>query len=343
MKFTTKQIAEMLNGVVDGDPNIMLNQLAKIEEGCTHSLSFLANPKYNEHLYLTGASAVIVNKSFVPEKEVDPTLIRVDDAYSAFAQLLRIVEDMQKQKTGIEQPSYIHESASINEGVYIGAFVYIGKNVKIGENVNLYPHCYIGDNVRIEDNCTLYSGVKVYHNCEIEKNSTIHAGAIIGSDGFGFAPNTGNSYDKIPQIGNVIIKEGVDIGANTCIDRATMGSTVIHKGVKLDNMIQVAHNVEIGENTVIASQTAIAGSSKVGKNCMIGGQVAIAGHLSIADNVKVAGKSGIAKDIKEDGRILQGPLAFDIKDFQRSYIYFRQLPNWAERLDEIEKQLKQEA
>lgn len=339
MKFTANQIAEMLNGVVDGDPNIMLNQLAKIEEGSLHSLSFLSNPKYNEYLYETKSSAVIVNKSFVPDKKVETTLIKVDDAYASFAQLLRIVEDLQKKKSGIEDLSFIHDTALIGNEVYVGAFAYIGKNVSIGNNVKIYPHCYIGDNVKIADNCSLYSGVKIYHSCEIEKNTTIHAGVIVGSDGFGFAPNTGNSYDKIPQIGNVVIKEGVEIGANTCIDRATMGSTIIHKGVKLDNMIQVAHNVEIGENTVIASHTAIAGSSKVGENCMIGGQVAIAGHLSIANNVKVAGKTGIAKDIKEDGKILQGPLAFDLKDFQRSYIYFRQLPQWAKRIDELEKKI----
>jgi len=339
MKFTANQIAEMLNGVVDGDPNIMLNQLAKIEEGSMHSLSFLSNPKYNEYLYETKSSAVIVNKSFVPDKKVEATLIKVDDAYASFAQLLRIVEDLQKKKSGIEDLSFIHDTASVGNEVYVGAFAYIGKNVSIGNNVKIYPHCYIGDNVKIADNCSLYSGVKIYHSCEIEKNTTIHAGVIVGSDGFGFAPNTGNSYDKIPQIGNVVIKEGVEIGANTCIDRATMGSTIIHKGVKLDNMIQVAHNVEIGENTVIASHTAIAGSSKVGENCMIGGQVAIAGHLSIANNVKVAGKTGIAKDIKEDGKILQGPLAFDLKDFQRSYIYFRQLPQWAKRIDELEKKI----
>ena len=339
MKFTANQIAEMLNGVVDGDPNITLNQLAKIEEGSMHSLSFLSNPKYNEYLYETKSSAVIVNKSFVPDKKVETTLIKVDDAYASFAQLLRIVEDLQKKKSGIEDLSYIHDTASVGKEVYVGAFAYIGKNVSIGNNVKIYPHCYIGDNVKIADNCSLYAGVKIYHSCEIGKNTTVHAGVIIGSDGFGFAPNTGNSYDKIPQIGNVVIKEGVEIGANTCIDRATMGSTIIHKGVKLDNMIQVAHNVEIGENTVIASHTAIAGSSKVGENCMIGGQVAIAGHLSIANNVKVAGKTGIAKDIKEDGKTLQGPLAFDLKDFQRSYIYFRQLPKWAKRIDELEKKI----
>ena len=243
-----------------------------------------------------------------------------------------------KKREGIEQPCFIDETTEIGKNIYIGAFAYIGKNVTIGENVHIYPHCYVGDHVTIEKNSTLYSGVKVYHNCHINQNSTIHSGSVIGSDGFGFAPNTDKAYDKIPQIGNVIIKEGVEIGANTCIDRATMGSTIIHKGVKLDNMIQVAHNVEIGENTVIASHTAIAGSSKIGRNCMIGGQVAIAGHLTIANHVKIAGKTGIAKSVTKDGEILQGPLAFNLKDFQRSYIFFRQLPMLARRIEKLEKE-----
>ena len=339
MKFTVKQIAGLLNGTVEGDSKVILNQLTKIEEGIPNSLSFLANSKYNDYLYTTKSSVVIVNNSFVPEKPFTATLIRVKDAYASFAQLMRIVEDLQKEKTGIEIPSFIHHTSTTGTDVYIGAFAYIGKDVILGNNVEIYPNSYIGDNVHIGDNCTIYAGVKIYENCEIERNTTIHAGAVIGADGFGFAPNTVNSYDKIPQIGNVIIKEGVEIGANTCIDRATMGSTLIHKGVKLDNLIQIAHNVEIGENTVIASQTAVAGSSKIGSNCMIGGQVAIAGHLTVANNVKIAGKSGIASDVKIEGKILQGPLAFDIKDFQRSYIYFRKLPKLVSRIEEIEKQL----
>ena len=342
MKFTAKQIAELLSGTVEGDSSVILNQLTKIEEGVTNSLSFLANPKYNAYLYNTQSSAVIVNNTFTQEKPINTTLIRVEDAYASFAQLMRIIEDLQKEKTGIEIPSFIHHTSKVGEDCYIGAFAYLGENVKLGKKVKIYPNCYIGENVTIGDNCTLFSGVKVYENCEIDQNSTIHAGAVIGSDGFGFAPNTGNSYDKIPQIGNVHIEEGVEIGANTCIDRATMGSTIIRKGVKLDNLIQVAHNVEIGENTVIASQTAIAGSSKVGSNCMIGGQVAIAGHLTVANNVKVAGKTGIASDVKTDGKILQGPLAFDIKDFQRSYIYFRKLPKLAQKIDELEKKLSKQ-
>ena len=338
MEFTISQIAEMLNGEVIGNPNVYINQLTKIEEGRENSLSFLSNPKYTEYIYKTKSSAVIVNKDFVPHQQLNTTLIKVKDAYASFAQLLRIVEGFQKKREGIEQPCFIDETAEIGKNIYIGAFAYIGKNVRIGDNVHIYPHCYIGDHVTIKNNSTLYSGVKVYHNCCIDQNSTIHSGSVIGSDGFGFAPNTDKAYDKIPQIGNVIIKEGVEIGANTCIDRATMGSTIIHKGVKLDNMIQVAHNVEIGENTVIASHTAIAGSSKVGKNCMIGGQVAIAGHLTIANNVKIAGKTGIAKSVTKDGEILQGPLAFNLKDFQRSYIFFRQLPMLAKRIEKLEKE-----
>ena len=340
MKFTAKQIAEMLNGVVEGDANVILNQLTKIEEGVANSLSFLANSKYIDYLYTTKSSVVIVNNTFVAEKTFATTLIRVDDAYASFAKLMRIADSLQKEKIGIEIPSYIHHSSPIGKDNYIGAFAYIGKNVKLGDKVKIYPNCYIGDHVEIGDNCTIYAGVNIYENCEISKNTTIHAGAVIGSDGFGFAPNTGQSYDKIPQIGNVQIKEGVEIGANTCVDRATMGSTIIHKGVKLDNLIQIAHNVEIGENTVIASQTAIAGSSKVGSNCMIGGQVAIAGHLNVANHVKVAGKTGIASDVKIEGKILQGPLAFDIKDFQRSYIYFKKLPKLVNRIENLEKQLK---
>lgn len=338
MEFTISKIAEMLNGEVIGNPKIRINQLTKIEEGCEHSLSFLSNPKYTEYIYKTKSSAVIVNKDFVPYQKINTTLIKVKDAYTSFAQLLKIVEDIQKKREGIEQPCFIDETAIIDENIYIGAFSYIGKNVRIGKNVHIYPQCYIGENVTIKNNSTLYSGVKIYHNCHIDKNSTIHSGSVIGSDGFGFAQNTERAYDKIPQVGNVIIKEDVEIGANTCIDRATMGSTIINKGVKLDNMIQVAHNVEIGENTVIASHTAIAGSSKIGENCMIGGQVAIAGHLTIANRVKIAGKTGIAKSVLKDGEILQGPLAFNLKDFQRSYIFFKQLPMLAKRIEKLEKE-----
>tara|TARA_B100000780_G_C21091131_1_gene439742 strand:+ start:161 stop:1183 length:1023 start_codon:yes stop_codon:yes gene_type:complete len=339
MKFTASKISQMLNGVVEGNPNIILNKLTKIEEGCENGLSFLSNLKYKEYLYTTAASAVIIDKHFVLEKKVQATLIRVNNPYNSFAKLLQIIEDLQKKDFGIEQLSHIDKTAIIPENIFIGAFAYIGKNVYLGNNVRIYPHCYIGENVKINDGCTLYSGVKIYHDCQIEKNCTLHAGVVIGSDGFGFASNNEKTFDKIPQIGNVVIHQEVEIGANTCIDRATMGSTIVHRGVKLDNMIQIAHNVEVGENTVIASQTAIAGSSKIGKNCMIGGHVAIAGHLSIADNVKIAGKSGVSKSITQKGRIIQGNLAFDIKEFQRSYIYFRQLPALNKRIIDLEKKL----
>jgi UDP-3-O-[3-hydroxymyristoyl] glucosamine N-acyltransferase len=340
MKFTTHEISQMLDGIVEGNSNITLNKLTKIQEGCKNGLSFLANLKYKEHLYSTEASAVIIDKDLILEKEVKVTLIRVDNAYNSFARLLRIIENLQKKDSEIENLSYIDKSAKIGKDIYVGAFTYIGKNVSIGNNVKIYPHCYIGQNVTINNGCTLYSGVKIYHDCQIEQNCTVHSGAVIGADGFGFAPNSENAFDKIPQIGNVVIHEEVEIGANTCIDRATLGSTVIHRGVKLDNMIQIAHNVEVGKNTVIASQTAVAGSSKIGENCMIGGHVAIAGHLVIADNVKIAGKSGISKNITKKGRVLQGNLAFDIKDFQRSYVYFRQLPSWNKRIIDLEKKLQ---
>tara|TARA_B110000858_G_C17783179_1_gene465837 strand:+ start:822 stop:1844 length:1023 start_codon:yes stop_codon:yes gene_type:complete len=339
MKFTAKKISQMLNGVVEGNPDVILNKVTKIEEGSKNGLCFLSNSRYKEHIYTTDASAIIINKHFVLEKEVQATLIRVDNPYNSFAKLLQIIEDLREQDFRIESLSHIDKTAIIPKNVFIGAFAYIGKNVSLGNNVRIYPHCYIGDNVKINDGCTLYSGVKIYYDCQIEKNCIIHAGVVIGSDGFGFAPNNEKTFDKIPQIGNVVIHPEVEIGANTCIDRATMGSTIIHAGVKLDNLIQIAHNVEIGENTVIASQTAIAGSSKVGKNCMIGGHVAIAGHLSIADNVKIAGKSGISKSITQKGRILQGNLAFDIKKFQRSYVYFRQLPDLNKRIIDLEKKL----
>jgi UDP-3-O-[3-hydroxymyristoyl] glucosamine N-acyltransferase len=339
MKFTANKISQMLNGVVEGNPDIILNKVTTIEEGGENGLSFLSNLKYKDYLYRTSASAVIIDKQFVLEKEVQTTLIRVDNPYNSFAKFLQIIEELEKKDFGIEQLSHIDKTAIMPKNIFIGAFAYIGKNVYLGNNVRIYPHCYIGENVKINDGCTLYSGVKIYHDCQIEKNCILHAGVVIGSDGFGFASNNDKTFNKIPQIGNVIIHQEVEIGANTCIDRATIGSTIIHRGVKLDNMIQIAHNVEVGENTVIASQTAIAGSSKIGKNCMIGGHVAIAGHLSIADNVKIAGKSGISKSITQKGRILQGNLAFDIKKFQRSYIYFRQLPSLNKRIIDLEKKL----
>jgi UDP-3-O-[3-hydroxymyristoyl] glucosamine N-acyltransferase len=342
MKFTAKQLADVLNGIVDGNPDVLVSKLSKIEEGVPESVSFLANPQYTPYIYTTDASVVIVNNDFKPENPLkkDLTLIRVEDAYKAFAKLLETYNQLQLNKKGIDQLSHISESAKVGDGVYIGAFVYIGSNSKIGDNVKIYPHCYIGDNVEIKNNTTLFPGVKVYASCVIGADCTIHAGVIIGADGFGFAPDSAG-YKKVPQIGNVIIEDRVEIGSNTTIDRATLGSTVIRKGVKLDNLIQIAHNVEIGENTVIAAQTGIAGSAKIGKNCMIGGQVGIVGHITIADNVKIAAQSGIGSSITKEGEIVQGSPAFQIGDYKRSYVSFRNLPQIQEKIQTLEKEIQQ--
>ncbi|MFK8060853.1 MAG: UDP-3-O-(3-hydroxymyristoyl)glucosamine N-acyltransferase [Polaribacter sp.] len=339
MKFTAQQIADILEGDIIGNPNEEVSKLSKIEEGEKGSLTFLSNPKYNSYLYTTNASIAIVNKSFKPEKEISTTLIKVDDAYKSFSKLLEFYNEVKNNKVGIEQPNFISDSSKIGENVYLGAFSYIGENVVIGNDVKIYPNTYIGDNTVIGDNCIIFSGVKIYSETQIGNNCKIHSGAIIGSDGFGFAPNEKGEFKAIPQIGNVIIEDNVDIGSSCTIDRATLGSTIIRKGVKLDNQIQVAHNVEIGENTVIASQTGIAGSTKIGKNCMIGGQVGIVGHLKIGDNVKILAQAGISKSIK-DNEILNGSPAFKIQDFTKSYVYFRNLPKIATKISNIEKELK---
>ncbi len=337
MEFTAQQISDLLQGTVDGDASAKVNRLSKIEEGEPGSLTFLANPKYTSFIYSTRASVVIVDRSFVPEQPVTATLVRVDSAYQAFAKLLEIYNQIRRDKKGVEQPSFISASATVGKDVYIGAFAYIGEQVRIGQNVKIYPHVYIGDNVTIGDNTTLFPGVKVYSDCIIGHDCTLHAGVIIGADGFGFAPNSENNYQKVAQIGNVIIHDHVEIGANTTVDRATLGSTVIHRGVKLDNLIQVAHNVEIGENTVVAAQTGIAGSTKIGKNCMIGGQVGIVGHITLADGVKIAAQSGIGTSIVNPGEILQGSPAFGIGDYKRTYVVFRKLPDLEKRIQALEK------
>jgi UDP-3-O-[3-hydroxymyristoyl] glucosamine N-acyltransferase len=342
MEFSAEQLAEHLGGTVEGNPQAMVNTFAKIEEGKPGALSFLANPKYNQYIYDTESSIVIVNKDFQLEKEISTTLLRVENAYSSFAVLLNMYNEFKHNKVGIDKKAHISDSAVLGENLYIGAFAFIGDNVKIGENVKIYPNCYIGDNSVIGDNTTLHPGVKIYHECIIGADCAIHAGVVIGADGFGFAPNSENQYNKVAQIGNVIIEDHVEIGAGTTIDRATMGSTIIRKGVKLDNLIQIAHNCEVGENTVIAAQTGVAGSTKIGANCMIGGQVAIIGHATIADNVKIAAKSGIPSSIKKEGEIVMGPVAFNIKDFQKSYILFRRLPQLADRLKKLESFLKSE-
>ncbi len=339
MEFKALQIAEILEGEIQGNPEESVYTLTKIEEGKKGGLTFLANPKYTPHIYETEASIVIVNKDFTPEKEISSTLIKVDDAYLAFTKLLQFYDEYRKSlKVGIEQPSFISETAQVGDNVYIGAFSYIGENVVIEENVKIYPNSYIGDNTKISVGTTINAGVKIYNDTQIGENCTIHSGAVIGADGFGFAPNSNNEYSKVPQIGNVILEDNVEIGANTTVDRATLGSTIIRKGVKLDNHIQIAHNVEIGEDTVIASQTGVAGSSKIGKKAMIAGQVGIIGHIQLGDNIKIAAQSGIGNDLP-DGAIVQGSPAYGVGDYKRSYVYFKKLPDLVKRINELEKNL----
>jgi len=339
MKFTAGQIAGILDGVVFGNPDAEVYKLAKIEEGTEGSLTFLANTKYSNYLYTTNATIVIVNKSYELENEVKATLIKVDDAYSSFSKLLEYYNQIKLMKSGIEQPSVISDGVIYGDDLYLGSFCYIGKNVRIGNNVKIYPNSFIGDNVTIGDNCVFFAGVRVYSETEIGNHVTIHSGSIIGSDGFGFAPQEDGSFTKIPQIGNVVIEDYVEIGSCSTIDRATLGTTYIRKGVKLDNQIQVAHNVEIGENTVIAAQTGIAGSTKIGKNCMIGGQVGIAGHITIGNYVKIQAQSGIGKSLK-DGEVVQGSPAFNYGDFAKSFVHFRNLPKIVNEIEELKKNNK---
>ena len=338
MKFTAKQIAQILDGEIEGCPEEEVSRLSKIEEGTKGSLTFLSNPKYNSYLYTTQASITIVNQTFQLEKQVSTTLIRVKDAYKSFSKLLEFYNQVKNNKEGREEPYYISESASIGKHEYIGAFSYIGENVVIGENVKIYPNSYIGDNVTIGDNCLIFAGVKIYSETEIGNNCTFHSGCIIGSDGFGFTPNDEGELIKVPQTGNVIIEDNVDIGSSSTIDRATLGATIIRSGVKLDNQVQIAHNVEIGKNTAIAAQTGIAGSTKVGENCMIGGQVGISGHLNLGNNLKIQAQSGISKSLK-DNEIVQGSPAFGYSDFNKSYVYFKNLPKIIGRINKIEKEL----
>ena len=338
MKFTAEQIAGILEGDVVGNPNVEVYKLAKIEEGTEGSLTFLANPKYQNYIYTTQASITIVNRSFEAEQSITTTLIKVDDAYASFSKLLEYYNQVKLMKSGIEQPSVISENVTYGEQLYLGSFSYIGKNVTLGNNVKIYPNCFIGDNVKIGDNCVLFAGVCVYSESEIGNNCTLHSGVIIGSDGFGFAPSEDGSYTKIPQIGNVILEDNVEIGACATIDRATLGSTIIRKGVKLDNQIQIAHNVEIGENTVIASQSGVAGSTKIGKNCLIGGQVGIVGHITIGNHVRIQAQSGIGKNIA-DGETIQGSPAFNYGDWNKSYVHFRNLPKIVADINELKKKL----
>lgn len=336
MKFTAAQIAVILEGEVEGNSEIEVSKLSKIEEGGPESLSFLSNPKYTQFIYTTKASIVIVNKIFKAEKKINSTLIRVEDAYKSFSKLLEYYNQVKMNKTGIESPVFISKSAIYGENIYIGAFAYLGENIKIGNNTKIYPNVYIGDNVVIGDNVILFSGAKIYSDTLIGDNCVIQSCAILGADGFGFAPNEQGEFIKVPQTGNVVIEDNVDVGAATSIDRATLGSTIIRKGVKLDNHIQIAHNVEIGKNTVIAAQTGIAGSAKIGENCMIGGQVGIVGHITIGNNVKIQAQSGIGRNVK-DNETLQGSPALPYSDYNKSYVHFKNLPKTMNRINILEK------
>lgn len=336
MKFTAEQIAGILEGEVVGNPNAEVSKLSKIEEGTEGSLTFLANPKYINYIYETKATITIVNKTFEPENAITTTLIKVEDAYKAFSKLLEFYNQIKLNKTGIEVPCFLSETAQHGANFYLGAFSYIGENVVIGENVKIYPNSFVGDNVVIGDNTTIFAGAKIYSETVIGKDCTIHSGVIVGADGFGFAPNENGEYSKVPQIGNVIIEDNVDVGAGTTIDRATLGSTIIRKGVKLDNQIQIAHNVEIGENTVIAAQAGVAGSTKIGKNCMIGGQVGIAGHLVVGNNVRIQAQTGVGRNIK-DNETIQGSPALGYSDYNKSYVHFKNLPKIVSELEELKK------
>ena len=337
MTFSASQIAAIIQGTIEGDADASVNSFGKIEEAQPGQLSFLANPKYEEYLYTTRASVVLINQAFALKKPVQSTLIRVADAYSAFAQLLtRYQEIVAGKKEGIQQPSYVSASARYGKDVYIGAFAYIGENVVIGNNSKIFPGVYVGDHVKIGDDCTLYPGVRVYHHCQLGNQVIIHSGTVIGSDGFGFAPQADGSFSKIPQIGNVVLEDGVEVGANTTIDRATIGSTIIRAGAKLDNLIQVAHNVEIGPSTVIAAQTGISGSTKIGRSVMIGGQAGIVGHIQIGDKARINAQSGVSKSI-EPGKTVTGTPAYDFTASLRSQAVSRKLPELEKRIQQLEE------
>ena len=340
MEFTAAAIAGFLKGEIDGNPEVKVNTIAKIEEGHEGALSFLANPKYEHYIYTTDSSVVLVNKTFVPSQKIRATLIRVENSYESFASLLRLVDQARPRKTGIHPAAVIESSAKIGSDVYIGPYSYIGENAVIGDGCSVYPNVYIGDNTQVGSKSTLYPGVTVYHECILGNSCIVHAGSVIGSDGFGFAPQSENEFMKIPQLGNVVLEDNVEIGANVTIDRATMGSTIIRKGVKLDNLIQVGHNVEVGENTVMAAQCGISGSTKLGKNCMIGGQVGFAGHIKIANGTKIGAQAGILSEIKEENTAIIGSPAIDIKQFMKSSILFRRLPDMNTKINSLEKELE---
>ncbi len=340
MEFTIQELAHLLGGEIKGNPEDRIHTISKIQEGKKGSVTFLSNPKYEAYIYDTNATAVIVNRGFTPKKDLEATLVFVEDAYVAFSTLLDEYERLTKlQKTGIEQPSYIDSTASTGENVYVGAFTYIGARTKIGNNVKIYPQAYIGEEVEIGDNSIIYAGVKVNARSILGKYVTVQSGAVIGSEGFGFAPQQDGSYKRIPQIGQVIIKDHVDVGANTTIDCATTGATIIEEGVKLDNLIQIAHNVKVGKHTVIAAQVGIAGSTEVGAHCQIGGQAGLSGHIKIADKTGLGPQAGIMSSIKKEGAQVLGAPAFDIKDFMKTYVVFKKLPQVMKRIEQLEKKL----
>ncbi len=339
MELTAQQLAAMVHGIVDGNGDVIINNYAKIEEAQAGSLTFLANPKYTHFIYDTQASAVLVRKDFEPEHEVKATMIRVDDPYDTLAQLLNYVNEMTRPKlVGIQQPSYVSDGVELTDDVYVGAFAYVGKNVKVGKHGMIYPQVYVGDDVELGDDVILYPGVKIYHGCKIGNRCIIHASTVIGSDGFGFAPKKDGTYEKISQMGIVVIEDDVEIGSNTSVARASMGASTFKRGVKLDNLIQVAHNVEIGENTVMASQVGIAGSTKIGKNNMIGGQVGFAGHITVGDNNGIGAQSGVPNSVGDNQRLLGAP-AIPALEFARQNVYFKRLGDMSRDINTLKKQM----
>jgi UDP-3-O-[3-hydroxymyristoyl] glucosamine N-acyltransferase len=340
MEYTVQNVADYLQGEVEGDGSRVLRGFGKIEEAREGELTFLSNPAYTKYIYTTGASAVLVNRDFVPDKPVSAALIRVDNAYEALARLMKLVEGEKSMPAGIHSLAFVDEGVTLGKEVYIGPYAVVEKGAVLADGVRIFPHVFIGEGVKIGEGTVIHPGVKIYHGCVIGRKCVIHASTVIGADGFGFAP-TGEEYEKIPQIGIVEIEDDVEIGANVTIDRATIGRTLIRKGVKIDNLIQIGHNVEVGERTVMAAQTGIAGSSKIGKDCMFGGQVGISGHLRVADGVKIAAKSGVHNSIKKENAILEGIPVMPIRDFQRSAVYFKRLPDLVKRIDELEKKIRE--
>jgi len=337
MQFSAQQIAGLLNGKIEGDAAVTVSKLSKIEEGETGSISFLSNPLYTQYIYNTNASIVIVNDSFIATAPISATLIRVESAQSAFGKLLEMYNQVKLNKVGISKLGFISETASVGKDIYLGEFAFIGENAKIGDNVKIYPQVYIGDNAVIGNNTTLFAGVKIYSETIIGKDCIIHSGTVIGSDGFRFAPENEEGNRKIAQIGNVIIEDDVEIGANCAIDRATLGSTILRKGVKFDNLIHIAHNVEVGENSYLAACNVVAGSTKIGKNCMFSGQVGVVGHLQIADNTILTAQSGVSKSINKKGEVYSGSPAFEAGKYRKAFVHFRNLEGIVQRITQLEK------